>query len=109
MISAFGVDHGGEEFGKALPEYRDPKTKKKASVERRVLASAPITSTFHPIVAGKSGKKLRATGNQWGGSMAGTLAGSVVGGRAGGLVGGVAGSQAGLNRNQRKGYLKREQ
>ena len=109
--SAFGVEH---EFSK---EARDPKTKKEPTAGRRVLASAPITAGFHPIVAGKKGKKLRATGNQWGGSILGSAAGQIGGavatrGRSvtasslGGVGGMVAGQQAGLNRNQRKGYLK---
>lgn len=119
MISAFGVEHGDQvsklDWGG-----------KKPSAGRRVLASAPYTGLVHPFVAGKSGKKLRAGGNQLGGGLAGgmggSLAGSILGGVAGrgspaarglgaslGSVGGlVGGSQAGLARNTRKGYLKRE-
>jgi hypothetical protein len=113
-VSAFGVDHGSEIAKAAV----DPKTGKKPSAGRRVLASAPYTNAVHPFVAGKKGKKLRSAGNQIGGiavgGLAGGLAGSAlargnpVGGAVGSLGGSIAGGQVGLNRNQRKGYLKRE-
>lgn len=109
-LSAFGIDHG--EISKAT----DPNTGKKPSAGRRVLASAyPV---FHGAAAGKKGKKLRAVGNEYGGSLAGGTAGGLAGaaltrGRAlgvygGAIGGGITGSQLGLNRNQKKGYLKRE-
>lgn len=123
MFSAFGVDHGGE-FAKADDKYGGHGA---PSGGRRALAyyGGPI----HPAVAGKKGKKLRATGNTYGGAVGGAVGGQVAGGVAGaglrvatrgraggplagkaigGITGGVTGSQLGVNRNQRKGYYKPE-
>jgi len=100
-ISAFGVEHG--DFAKA---YTDPDTGKKASVGRRVTAG--VFPAIHPLVAGKKGKKLRAFGNEAGSGIAGGFVGSAIGGPVVGLAAQGAATQLGVNRNQRKGYLKRE-
>lgn len=116
MISYWGIDHG-EVVSKADDKFGG---NKKPTTGR--YASAYFTGGLHGAVAGKSGKKLRATGNevfgQSGGGYAGQLAGGVLSaaskgkikaagaGNALGAAGGVAGSVLGVNRNQRKGYLK---
>lgn len=114
--SAFGIDHGYSEVEKKSSYWdpKDPKTKKTASGGRRALAY--MGGPFHGAIAGKSGKKLRAGGNEaigiLGGNVAGSAAGSALGGTRGaaigGLAGAVSGSQMAQNRNQRKGYLKPE-
>lgn len=95
----------------------------KPSGGRRVTAQA--FGPFHGAVAGKPGKKIRATANQGIGNVGGYLGGGALGSAAGmlatrgrsplasagggavGSVGGwLAGGQAGVKRNQRKGYLK---
>lgn len=79
---------------------------------------------LHGAVAGKPGKKLRAAGNEYGGSLAGSFAGSLAGqaatlhakspitrglvASAGALGGAVEGSRRGVLRAQRKGQYKKE-
>jgi hypothetical protein len=117
LISYWGVDHG-DEISKA-DKYNGHG---KPSAGRRTMAY--VGQPFHGAVAGKRGKKLRATGNEYGGFALGSVGGSTLGATLGaatgkpaiagaastigGLAGGIAGNQAGLNRNQRKGYLKKE-
>ena len=110
-VSIWGVNHG-EEIAKAWAT--DPKTGKKPSTGRKVAGT--LTGGWHPIFAGRKGKKLRATGNVVVGGVGGSLAGSALGaavtrGRtsgamAGQMLGAWGGSAAGTNRNQKKGYLK---
>ena len=118
MYSAFGVDHGYE-VSKADDKYGGHGP---PSAGRRTLAyfGGPI----HGAVAGKKGKKLRTIGNSYGGGVAGAVGGGVVGAglglatrkpgaahviRSAGTMGGaITGTQLGVNRNQRKGYYKKE-
>lgn len=105
MISAFGIDHG-EVLSKA--------NQKPPSAGRVALAG--IAPGFHGPIAGRKGKKLRAFGNEAGGSLLGQTAGATVGMAAGKPVlasrlaagGAVGGGIAGVYRNQRKNYLKRQ-
>lgn len=100
-----------EYISKADPANPQPK----ASAGRLVAGGA--FGGLHGAVAGKKGKKLRATGNAAGGA----LGGGIVGGGAAALAtrgrslgamqlgqsaGAVSGAIAGTRRNQRKGYLK---
>lgn len=118
MRSAFGIEHG--EFSKAYDKYGG---QGKPSAGRRVSAS--LFGGYHPLVAGKKGKKARAWANQGsrsiGGAAAGGAAGAgigalaskspvgrVAGGIAGSVIGGEAGTQRGVTINQRKGYYKKE-
>ena len=111
-ISVWGIDHG-EEIAKAFAT--DPNTGKKPSTGRKVAGT--FAGGYHPLIAGKKGKKLRAVGNTMVGSGVGALAGGATGamlmrGRTSGALAGAAGawggSLAGMNRNQKKGYLKTE-
>lgn len=103
--SAFGVDHG-EEISK--------KAGKKPSTERKVAAG--VFGGYHSAVAGKSGKKLRATArtvaHETVGGLAGGVGGSVIAGPRLGVpaafTGAVAGSQTALKENNRRGYYKKE-
>lgn len=114
-VSYWGVEHG--EVSKAYEQ--------KPSTGRRVAAAAfPVP---HGAIAGRKGKKLRATGNQAVGAIGGGYGGALAGGgltalltrgrnagavtrgsQIGGFSGAVGGSQLGLNRNQRKGYMKKQ-
>ncbi len=108
--SAFGIEHGVE-ISKA--ERKQPK----ASAGR--LAAGTAFGPYHGVVAGKKGKKLRAAGNQFGGTLAGGVDGSVAGsivGRGNPTVTGLAanagaltGAYKGTKAAQRKGYFKKEQ
>jgi hypothetical protein len=119
MESAFGIDHG--EISKAKDKYDGHG----APTTGRRLAGH-FGYGFHGAVAGKKGKKLRATGTEVagaaggavGGNLGGRLAGAVlsrghpvaasIGGSLGSLGGGIAGSQGAVNRLQRKGYYKKQ-
>lgn len=123
-ISYWGVEHG-ESISKAEPmKPKKPQTAQ-PSAGRRFLASA--FPAPHAAIAGRKGKKLRATGNATVGTIAGGYGGALAGAGMGALLsrgknpaalssgaiggayaGGVGGSQMALNRNQRKGYMKKE-
>lgn len=120
MLSFWGVDHGDEVSKSAgLPDKYNRNGSPSAG--RRV--SGTVFSGYHGLGAGKKGKKIRAAGNEFGGTVAGSLAGGAAAGLAtagrvknpkalygltfGASTGGaVAGSQLGVNRNQRRGYYK---
>jgi hypothetical protein len=119
----FLVDEEGNVY--ALVEKAD---EPKASAGRQVLGT--VFPGGHGAIAGRKGKKLRAAGNEMGGSIAGSTvgAGAAYGiGRAlrGGAIknrraaaglaavggalgagGGYAGASLGTTRAQRKGYYK---
>ena len=101
--SAFGVEHG--EISKA-------KNGDQMSTGRMVATG--LFAPVHGAVAGRPGKKLRATGNEMGGSVAGALTGAATAAllkkpaltrdlMQGGAIGGAIG---GGSINQRKGYYK---
>lgn len=110
-ISAFGVD--------------DSRLLSKADRDKRQYsagrtAAAATFGGYHGAVAGRKGKKVRATANEAVGSLLGTYGGGaagmllarknpLAGAMVGAGVGGAGGAVAGLRRNQRKGYLKRIQ
>lgn len=104
-MSAFGIEHG--EFSKAADGVDEKHPYGKPSGGRRLAAAA--FGEFHPAVAAKPGKKLRATGTSFGASTGLAMAGRMATRSA---IGGMAGSQAGyqlaLNHNQNKGYMKPE-
>jgi hypothetical protein len=109
MKDAFGISKADRSQGKP-------------TAGRRVAAQAG--GVLHPVVAGREGKKIQATGNTLVGSVGGGMLGQVAGGTAGALlsqgkpsamlagsaIGGVGGSVAGTDwaakHNNRKGYLK---
>lgn len=115
-VSYWGVEHG-DSVSKAYEQN--------PSTGRRVLASTfPVP---HAAIAGRKGKKLRASGNAAVGAVGGAYAGSAAGGGIGALltrgrstgaitggasagsIGGlIGGTQLALNRNQRKGYMKKQ-
>jgi hypothetical protein len=123
MTNAFGVEH--TPIAKA-----EKKSKGNASLGRQ--ATAQVFGGWHGAVAGRKGHKLRAIGNEVGGSIAGSTAGSLAGagagavlGRklggaegakigmaygsgAGSVVGGRGGLAAGVQRANKKGHFKPE-
>lgn len=117
MISAFGIEHG-EEFFKSGSDEGHKYTTGRA-------ASAQAFGVWHPIVAGKKGKKARATGRTFvrgeAGAITGNLAGgaagaaltrkpggAVAGSVAGGLTGGQIGLRSAFKENNRRGYYKEQ-
>ena len=84
------------------------------------LALGTLVPGLHSAIAGKKKHKLRAFGNEWGGSMAGSLPGtalSVAGARTGKPAlaaagnalawgGAIGGASAGTRRAHRMGHLK---
>jgi hypothetical protein len=104
-VSPFGVEH--VDISKAA-------NTKKASPGR--LATAGLFSPVHGVVAGKKGKKLRAGGNEFGGTLLGGIAGgtvAVIARKPGAFhplsaAGGTGGAVMGAMRAQKKGYFKPE-
>jgi hypothetical protein len=105
MRSAFGVEHGGIS-----------KAEKEATAGRYVTSWA--LPGAHGAVAGKKGKKLRATGSELAGFTGGAVGGSIAGlgaarlthsrGAAKAVHAGTAaaGSMLGTAHAQRKGHYK---
>jgi hypothetical protein len=103
-MSAFGVD-----------DSRISKADEKKATGGRIATGA-IVSGWHGAAAGKKGKKLRAMGNEVGGSALGSAAGSTLGAvvsrgkstgaLAGSMIGSYAGGAGGTVRAQRMGHYK---
>lgn len=118
--SASGV--GGEEMAMSAFGVEDDRISKadkhhgtlQASPGR--LATGALLGPYHGLVAGRKGRKLRAAGNELGGSMIGSVAGGALAGAlsrgkassAGALIGNYGGGAAGTERAQRMGHYKPE-
>lgn len=80
------------------------------------LVAGGLLQPFHPLVAGKRGKKFRALLSESGGAIVGTTAGSAAGALTRspqgvsmlGSVGGLGGAMLGTGYAHKKGYLKPE-
>lgn len=113
MIDGFGVER---------LDIVSKAEQKEASTGR--LITGTVFGPYHGLAAGKKGRKLRAAGNELGGSLVGGAAGSAAGSLpgliarkpglaihgsvAGSTVGGYAGKWQGTKRAQRMGHYKPE-